>query len=79
MPDILFAHRNLSGVNFFSKKLTPPLRIHHHRADPMKTPKTSIPAEEYSLFTLPTPKPAKIAAKDRIVIGFVRVRKNADT
>lgn len=46
--------------------------------EPMKTPKTKDIADWKSLPVLARPRPANNAAKERIVIGFVRVRKNVE-
>src|SRR5207244_11595823 len=57
---------------------TPLLRSTHHRADPTRTPRTSTTAAPEALPVVPTPKPAKIAAKERIVGGLARVRATAE-
>jgi len=58
--------------------LTVPLKISHHRVEPINTPKTNIAGETWFQFVLPTPNPAYIAAKERIVIGFVAVKRNVE-
>jgi len=50
----------------------------HHRAEPAKTPKIKAPADIMFPAVLARPKPANIATNERIVIGFVSVRKNVE-
>jgi hypothetical protein len=57
---------------------TLPLKMSHHRDEPIKTPKTTAPADMKLSLVAARPKPAIIAAKERIVIGFVSVRKNVE-
>src|SRR5262245_53533551 len=52
------------------------VRITHHKADPQKTPKVSSAASAPPPPT--TPSPAKIAANEMIVIGFVIVSPKID-
>jgi len=46
--------------------------------DPRKTPNTNIVAAVLCRVTLRTPSPEKIAVNERIVTGFVIVKKNDD-
>jgi len=78
MPEILFTQRNLWGVNLVRNRLTPLLKINHHRAEPISTPKTNTAAEAQPPLAPPTPNPANIATKERIVMGFVIVRKKVE-
>ena len=55
------------------------LRNSHQAAEPRNTPATSQQAAARSPPAATTPRPAKMAANDRIVIGFVMVRKNVET
>jgi hypothetical protein len=73
-----FTHRNRPGVSDRRKNPTAPLRISHHRAEPRKTPPTIITADQRSPAVVPSPNPAKTAAKETIVIGFVSVRASVD-
>ncbi len=50
----------------------------HQVQEPPNTPKTMSPAEEKLPSEVAKPNPLKIAAKDRIVIGLVRVRKRVE-
>lgn len=60
-------------IRFRSRPVTP-LRMVHQHEDPMKTPKTVIAAVEYPAPAFTRPKPANIAANDKMVSGLVRVR-----
>lgn len=40
MPAALFTYHNVCGVNFDRNRLTPPLKISHHAAEPLNTPST---------------------------------------
>lgn len=57
---------------------TPKLRISHQSADPMKTP-TTISAGARCPLVIPTPRAAKAAMNEKIVIGFVIVRNTVET
>ena len=54
------------------------LKMSHQLDEPRKTPMTISPAEGYEFLTAARPKPANMAAKDRIVKGLVRVRRNVE-
>ena len=56
-------------------RLAPVLKSSHHEAEPRNTPATSGTTVRASVFTLTA---AKTAAKDRMVVGLVSVRKNAE-
>jgi hypothetical protein len=45
VPEILFTHRSPAGFNLARNIPMPTLRINHHRAEPMNTPKTNTLAE----------------------------------
>jgi hypothetical protein len=57
------------------KRLTPVLKSSHHEAEPRNTPATNGTTVKASVST---PTAAKIAAKDRMVVGLVSVRMNAE-
>ena len=77
-PEILFTHCIQRGLNLVRNSPTAPLKMSHHRAEPIKTPETSAVAETQSP-PLAKPSPANIPTKDTTVIGLVRVRKNVET
>src|SRR6266487_1009979 len=77
-PEILLIHRSHCGVIFFRSRLIPLVRIIHHKVEPENTPSTTVVAEKKLLLAPPTPIPAKIAAKERIVSGLVSVSKNVE-
>src|SRR5512143_69908 len=58
--------------------LKTPTRRSHQIAEPRNTPSTSIPAEVKPPLVPAKPNPAKTAAKEKIVIGFVSVRRNVE-
>jgi hypothetical protein len=77
VPETLLTHRKPPAESFGRKRPVPPLNTSHQAAEPRKTPRTSSAAERASLAPV-TPRPANIAAKERIVVGFVSVRKNVE-
>jgi hypothetical protein len=77
-PEMRFTQSSPERFIRFLSRLVATLRITHQPDDPRKTPKTVIPAEEYPPLRLTKPKPAKMAAKDSIVSGLVRVRKKVE-
>src|SRR5204863_7034210 len=77
-PDRRLIHRNRCGVTRARTRATPLLRSTHHRADPTRTPRTSTTAAPEARPIVPTPKPAKIAAKERIVGGLASVSATAE-
>src|SRR3954465_11499840 len=64
-PDRRLIHRNTRGLTLARTAATPLLRSTHHRADPTRTPRTSRMVAGDALPVVPTPKLAKIAAKER--------------
>jgi hypothetical protein len=79
VPEILLTHRNPRTESLVRKRLVAPLSTTHHAAEPRNTPRTSNIAERALPLASPaTPRPANIAAKERIVVGFVSVRKNVE-
>src|SRR5262249_15219161 len=74
-PEIRFTQTSAAGRKRERSNVTPPLNSSHHSADPRKTPATSTAADRVDPL-LATPNPAKIAAKERMVVGFVRVSRN---
>src|SRR5436305_5185693 len=74
-PEILFIHRSHCEFIFFRSRLMPLVRMIHHNVEPENTPSTTAVAERKFLLVLPTPIPAKMAAKERIVRGLVSVNK----
>ena len=77
-PEILFIHLIPAGLERVRKTLAPLLSKSHHKADPMNTPRTNVAAEKLLPAALANPTPAKIAVKERIVIGLVRVRSSVE-
>src|SRR5262245_48630211 len=76
-PEIRFTQTSAAGRKRERSSVTLPLSSSHHNADPRKTPATSTVAASVDPL-LATPNPAKIAAKERMVVGFVRVSKNVE-
>jgi len=77
-PEMRLIQRNPRGLKRFRKAPIPKLKIHHHRADPRKTPATNIPAAKKVPPAVPNPSPAKITAKAKMVRGLARVRKKVE-
>ncbi len=77
-PEILFTHCRPRESNFSRNTSTLLHNISIQDDEPMKTPTTKAPADRKSPPVLARPKPANIATKERIVIGFVSVRKNVE-
>ena len=77
-PEILLIQRSHCEFIFFRSRLMTLVRIIHHRVEPENTPSTTAVAEKKLLLELPTPIPAKMAAKERIVRGLVSVNKNVE-
>ena len=63
-------------MNFGRNILTPVQRIIHQKAEPRKTPNASI--KDYGVPAFKEDKPAKIAAKDRMVNGLAAVRPRVE-
>lgn len=78
IPAVLFIQRMLTALSLFLKKFDTLLRINHQRADPKVTPVTNNTASPASPLLVTSPRPAKMAVKLRIVIGFVSVRINVE-
>jgi hypothetical protein len=76
-PETAFTALMARGPTLSRNKPTPVLKSNHHNAEPANTPPTKRTTEEASAFA-PTPTPAKIAPKERIVVGLVSVRKNVE-
>src|SRR5262245_45068783 len=76
-PEMRFTQTSAAGRKRERSNVTPLLNDSHHSADPTKTPRTSTPAASVEPL-LATPNPAKIAAKERIVVGFVKVSRNVE-
>src|ERR687889_2318656 len=76
-PETTFTALMPRGPTLPRRRLTAVLKSNHHKAEPKNTPPTSSTTEKASAFA-PTPTAAKIAAKDRIVVGFVSVRKSVE-
>src|SRR3712207_671736 len=77
VPETLLTHCKPPVESFERKRPVPPLKISHQAAEPRKTPTTSSAAER-ALSAPATPRPANIAASERIVVGFVSVIKNVE-
>jgi hypothetical protein len=84
IPEIRFTHTSFWESNFDLKPPTRMLKNNHHITDPKNTPKTkraivqSLPLCPSRVNPCPTPKPAKIAVKDKIVNGLANVRKKVE-
>jgi hypothetical protein len=76
-PDTLLTILNDPRFNLGPRSETPPLSTSHQRAEPRITPAT-IHAADARQPVLASPRPAKTAAKERIVIGFVIVKKTVE-
>lgn len=79
IPENLLIQSKTLGVSFAFSKLTVLLRTSHHTAEPANPVTTREAAEPESTNVLPSPRLAKTPTKERIVIGFVRVKKKVDT
>ena len=77
-PEILFIQRSHCAFILCRSRLMHVVRIIHHSVEPVKTPSTTPAAERKLLLALPTPIPAKMAAKERIVSGLVSVSRNVE-
>jgi hypothetical protein len=77
-PDILFTTPRESLLNLDRNSETPALRANHHKVEPSTTPATISAGEAEPPLELARPRPAKTAAKERIVIGFVMVKKTVE-
>ena len=60
------------------KMLKMTTRKTHQSAEPRKTPRIRAPEDKTLPLTPASPKPTKTAAKENMVIGLVKVRKNVD-
>ena len=74
-PEMRLIHAMCVEVRRSRRTPTPKLSVNHQAADPAKTPATMISGEPVSF---PSIVPAKMAAKERMVIGLVMVRKKVD-
>jgi hypothetical protein len=77
-PESLFTIRSESLVNLALKSETPPLNANHQIAEPKTTPATNAVAETKSRLELKRPTPANTATNDKIVTGFVIVKKTVE-
>lgn len=77
-PEHLLTHCSPCGSSLSRKTPTLLLKMNHHSDEPMKTPRTTAPADMKPPLEPARPKPAITAAKKRIVIGFVSVKKNVE-
>ncbi len=78
-PEIRFT---IFKEKFFIRFINIPvalLRINHHNVEPKNNPNTTIKIVVVSSFKLEIPSPEKIAKKDKMVTGFVTVKKNVET
>ena len=78
VPETRLIHKSHWAFNFFLKRLMALVSIIHQRVEPENTPRTTAVAEIKFLLALPTPMPAKMAAKERMVSGLVSVKKNVE-
>lgn len=78
MPASLFTHCNSWCLNLLLNKVKILTRDSHQRPEPRKTPRTKIPADSALPLAPARPRPAKTAAKEKIVMGFVSVRRNVE-
>src|SRR5688500_17934156 len=77
-PESRFTQRSRAGVSARRKNPTVPLSKSHHSADPKKTPPTMRMADPRSPAVVPSPRLAKTAAKERIVVGLVSVSASVE-
>ena len=78
VPEIRLIQRSHCGVILLRNRLIPLVRMIHQRVEPANTPITTAVAKKMLLVVLPTPIPAKIAVKERIVRGLVSVSKKVE-
>lgn len=78
IPDPRLTQTRSLAVSLTRSKLTALLKMSHQSAEPQKTPATSTTAETVSPGVLPRPTPAKMAAKERIVVGLVSVSRSVE-
>ena len=78
MPAILLIHCNSFRLNRLLKTLNTPTRESHQSREPRNTPRIKIAAERMFPLVPAIPNPAKTAARDKMVMGFVSVRKNVE-
>lgn len=79
VPEIRLIQIMVSRLTIIRKEPVRTLNENHQMLDPRKIPKTMLLAARLSLGWLFTiPKPAKIAAKEMMVIGLVSVRNRVD-
>ena len=74
-PEIRLIHPIWTWVNRSRRTPTMKVRVSHQAADPANTPATITNGEPV---VFPSIVPAKMAANERMVIGFVIVNKNVD-
>ena len=74
-PEIRFTQIKLLFVNFDRARLIAKLSESHQQADPKNTPATIVKAEATSNADLLMPTPENTPIKNKIVIGFVTVKK----
>ena len=78
-PEIRLTQRNRSMVRKrCPRALVAVLNNHHQAPDPENTPNTNISPSTFDISPLPSPNPAKIAVNDKMVNGFVKVRKSVE-
>ena len=74
-PEIRFTQIKLLFVNFDRARLIAKLSESHQQADPKNTPATIVKTEAASNADLLMPTPENTPIKNKIVIGFVTVKK----
>jgi hypothetical protein len=77
-PEIRFTQIKLLFVNFDRARPIAKLSESHQQADPKNTPATIVKAEATSNADLLMPTPENTPIKNKIVIGFVTVKKRTD-
>lgn len=77
-PEAMLMPRKALSFSLPRTAVITPVKINHHKAEPRKTPDTSINPEPALFVCVPKPKPAKTAVKESMVMGLERVRKRVD-
>src|SRR5690606_16390145 len=76
-PEMMLIRRSQAGVTRLRSILTTLRRTSHQAIEPAKTPAMSRLAE-VDPSIVATPNPAKMAAKERMVVGLVRVNAKVE-
>ena len=78
-PEALLIQGIIFLENFERKEYVSELKRSHQNMEPKNTLDTKVRAVAYRPNFAIMPKPEKIPTKNKIVIGFVKVKKNEET